>query len=165
MIVGCAPNTSESNDAEALWDVSDERNKNVMDELNKVIDSGIDVVYVPGNHDLLLESGILKTERFLHRYYSRILKWEYFLDQAKVQYLENSKENVDIIVFGQTHVLVNMDLGNGIYYVNSGIWIDHNSIIEDATRTFAVITTGPTSTANLHKYMEDGTIIEYLVKP
>lgn len=93
------------------------------------------------------------------------LEWEYFLEQAKVQYLQNPNESVDVVVFGHTHVPVNMDLGSGKYYVNSGTWIDHNSTIEDATRTFAVITTGPTNTADLHKYMEDGTIIEYVVKP
>ena len=36
-------------------------NQSVINELNKVIDSGIRVVYVPGNHDLTLKPGVLQT--------------------------------------------------------------------------------------------------------
>ncbi|HBT63547.1 MAG TPA: metallophosphoesterase, partial [Ruminococcaceae bacterium] len=35
-------------------------NQSVIDELNNVIDSGIKLVYVPGNHDMTLEAGVLQ---------------------------------------------------------------------------------------------------------
>lgn len=34
-------------------------NQDVMDALNRLIKKGIKLVYIPGNHDMLLESGIL----------------------------------------------------------------------------------------------------------
>ena len=82
----------------------------------------------------------------------------YFFKQAKVQYLDNPNENVDVVVFGHTHVPMFCQVGDGSYYINDGTWIDNNSDYPDATRTFAVITTGDKDTVGLYKYMEDGSI-------
>lgn len=82
----------------------------------------------------------------------------YFFKQAKVQYLENPNEKVDVVVFGHTHVPMFCQVGDGSYYINDGTWIDNNSDYPDATRTFAVITTGDKDTVGLYKYMEDGSI-------
>ena len=86
------------------------------------------------------------------------LNWEYYFNQAKAQYLENPKENVDVVVFGHTHVPMYGDLGNGKYYLNDGTWIDNNTDYPDATRTFAVITTGSKDTTALFSFMEDGSL-------
>ncbi len=91
---------------------------------------------------------------------SGTIDWEYFLRQAKVQYLENPDENVDVVVFGHTHVPAYKDAGNGKLYLNEGTWIDHNTDYSDAPRTFAVITTGAKTTAALYSYMENGSIID-----
>lgn len=85
---------------------------------------------------------------------------EYFFRQAKVQYLENPNENVDVVVFGHTHVPSYQDMGNGKYYINEGTWIDHNTNYPDADRTFAVITTGETTTPALYSFMEDGSVTD-----
>ena len=61
------------------------------------------------------------------------LDWKYFSKQAKVQYLYNAAENVDVVVFGHTHVPIYQDMGNGKYYLNAGTWIDHNTSYPDAT--------------------------------
>ncbi|MGL5256387.1 MAG: metallophosphoesterase [Proteocatella sp.] len=89
---------------------------------------------------------------------SGTLDWEYFFKQARIQYIENPKENVDIVVFGHTHVPVYQNIGNGKYYVNDGTWIDNNTNYPAATRTFTVITTGKKDTALLYTYNEDGSI-------
>jgi UDP-2,3-diacylglucosamine pyrophosphatase LpxH len=89
---------------------------------------------------------------------SGAVNWDYYFRQANAQYLENPNENVDVVVFGHTHVPVYRDLGNGKYYLNDGTWIDNNTDYPDATRTFAVITTGKKDTAALYKFMEDGSI-------
>lgn len=91
---------------------------------------------------------------------SGTLDWNYFFKQAKVQYLENKDENVDVVVFGHTHVPSYRDMGDGKYYINDGTWIDNNTNYPEATRTFAVITTGNKDTALLYKYAEDGTVID-----
>ncbi len=88
------------------------------------------------------------------------LNWEYYFSQAKAQYLENPDENVDVVVFGHTHVPKYQDMGDGKYYLNDGTWIDNNTDYPDATRTFAVITTGDKDTAALYKYTEDGSVID-----
>lgn len=82
--------------------------------------------------------------------------WDYYYQQAKMQYLENPDENIDIVVFGHTHVPALKDAGNGSYYVNSGTWVDHNTDYPDATRTFAVITTGEQDKIELLSYEESG---------
>ena len=86
------------------------------------------------------------------------LDWRYFSGQAKTQYLNNSGENVDVVVFGHTHVPVYDELGGGEYYINDGTWIDHNTNVPEATRTFAVITTGEEVKAGLYRFMEDGAV-------
>ncbi len=88
------------------------------------------------------------------------LDWEYFFRQAKVQYLENPNENVDVVVFGHTHVPSYRALDNGKYYINEGTWIDHNTDYPEASRTFAVITTGDKTTAGLYKYEENGSVVD-----
>ena len=80
------------------------------------------------------------------------------MNLAKTQYLENSNENVDVVVFGHTHVPTYRDTGDGKYYLNDGTWIDHNTDYPDATRTLAVITTGDKDTAALYSFMEDGSL-------
>lgn len=82
--------------------------------------------------------------------------WDYYFQQAKMQYLENPNENVDIVVFGHTHVPALKDVGNASYYVNSGTWVDHNTDYPDATRTFTVITTGEKDKVELLSYEESG---------
>lgn len=88
------------------------------------------------------------------------LDWEYYFKQAKVQYINNPKENVDVVIFGHTHVPIYQDLGNGKYYVNDGTWIDNNTNYPDAARTFSVITTGKKDTVSLYSYNEDGSIVD-----
>ncbi|MEM1483431.1 metallophosphoesterase [Oscillospiraceae bacterium PP1C4] len=86
--------------------------------------------------------------------------WKYYFRQAKAQYLENPDENVDVVVFGHTHVPSYRALDNGKCYINEGTWIDHNTDYPEATRTFAVITTGEKTTAGLYKYEEDGSVTD-----
>ncbi|MHC1785808.1 MAG: metallophosphoesterase [Christensenellales bacterium] len=86
------------------------------------------------------------------------LDWRYFSGQAETQYLSNPDESVDVVVFGHTHVPVYDDLGGGKYYINDGTWIDDNTDRPEATRTFAVITTGEVTTAGLYRYLEDGSV-------
>lgn len=87
------------------------------------------------------------------------LEWRYFFEQAKRQYLENPAENVDVVLFGHTHVPALMDLGGDKYYVNEGTWIAHN-MDDDKTRTFAVVTTGEKDTAVLYRLTDDGSLID-----
>ena len=75
------------------------------------------------------------------------------------QYLENPAENVDVVLFGHTHVPALMDLGGDKYYVNEGTWIAHN-MDDDKTRTFAVVTTGEKDTAVLYRLTDDGSLID-----
>ncbi|MEA4896474.1 MAG: metallophosphoesterase [Oscillospiraceae bacterium] len=86
--------------------------------------------------------------------------WDYYFRQANAQYLENPDENVDVVVFGHTHVPAYREMDNGKYYINDGTWIDHNTDYPDATRTFTVITTGSKTTPALYMYGEDGTIVD-----
>ncbi|SBW00357.1 Metallophosphoesterase [uncultured Eubacteriales bacterium] len=86
--------------------------------------------------------------------------WEYYFRQAKAQYLENPDENVDVVVFGHTHVPSYRAMDNGKCYINEGTWIDHNTDYPEATRTFAVITTGDKTTAELYMYEEDGSVTD-----
>lgn len=88
------------------------------------------------------------------------LDGEYFFKQAKIQYLENPDENVDVVVFGHTHVPVYRAMDNRKYYINEGTWVDHNSNYPDADRTFAVITTGEKTTVGLYEYGEDGSVTD-----
>lgn len=86
------------------------------------------------------------------------LDWKYFFWQAQVQYLDNPDENVDVAVFGHTHLPVLQVLENGRTYVNDGTWIGHNTEDAQMNRTFAVITTGETTSAVLLAYEVDGSL-------
>lgn len=88
------------------------------------------------------------------------LDGEYYYAQAKNQYLENDDENVDIVVFGHTHVPQYRITKNGKYYVNDGTWVDNNTDYKDATRTFVVITAGENDSVGLYKYEENGTVTD-----
>lgn len=64
--------------------------------------------------------------------------------QAKIQYFLNPESDVRIVVFGHTHVpLIESSLdhmGRKSIYVNSGTWIDHNSLDKETAMNFVVIT-------------------------
>jgi UDP-2,3-diacylglucosamine pyrophosphatase LpxH len=64
-------------------------------------------------------------------------------NQAKVQYFENPNSDVRIVVFGHTHVprlkTFNDHQGRKSIYVNSGTWIDHNTL-DSTAMNFVVIT-------------------------
>lgn len=86
--------------------------------------------------------------------------WDYYALQARRQYLENPNENVDIVVFGHTHV-PSFDLdADGRGYINSGTWIDHNSDSPGATRIFVVIETGENDSSVLYRYEPDGSLFD-----
>ncbi len=87
---------------------------------------------------------------------SGTVDWDYYFSQAKTQYLDNPDENIDIVVFGHTHVPALKDAGNGTYYANSGTWVDNNTDYPDATHTFVVITVGEQDTVELLSYEESG---------
>lgn len=87
---------------------------------------------------------------------SGTLDWGYFAQQAKRQYIDNPDENVEIVVFGHTHVPALENYGDGAYYINSGTWVDHNTNYPDATRTFVIITKGEQNEVGLYSYKEDG---------
>jgi len=85
------------------------------------------------------------------------LSQDYFFLQANLQYLQNPKESIDVVVFGHTHV-PDLRTADGKIYVNEGTWVDNNTNYPAAARTFAVITTGDTDSAALFSYMPDGTV-------
>jgi predicted phosphodiesterase len=87
---------------------------------------------------------------------SGTVDWDYYFSQAKTQYLDNPDENIDIVVFGHTHVPALKDAGNGTYYADSGTWVDNDTDYPDATRTFVVITVGEQDTVELLSYEESG---------
>ncbi len=64
-------------------------------------------------------------------------------DQAKIQYFLNPASDVRIVVFGHTHVPMletsNNHLGQKSIYVNSGTWIDDNTLAP-LSMNFVVIT-------------------------
>jgi UDP-2,3-diacylglucosamine pyrophosphatase LpxH len=87
----------------------------------------------------------------------------YFESQARAQFeLDNAQSDTSIVLFGHTHVPYFFDYGNDHYYVNTGTWIDHNLNYKEEdgnllSRTFAVVTTGPSSTAvDIYEYQKDG---------
>ncbi len=77
---------------------------------------------------------------------------EYFYQQANAQYLKNTDEDVDVVIFGHTHVPYLKTEFNGKTYLNSGTWVDDDKKLPNSTRTFAVITTGTTNKSNLYRY-------------
>ncbi len=64
-------------------------------------------------------------------------------EQAKIQYFQNPNSDVRLVVFGHTHVAkieASVDHnGDKAIYVNSGTWIDHNSLAS-TKMDFVVIT-------------------------
>ncbi|MBZ8142684.1 metallophosphoesterase [Rubrivivax gelatinosus] len=86
--------------------------------------------------------------------------FEIFFTQAKAQYLENPAENVDVVIFGHTHVPSYRALANGKVYLNSGTWIDDNVDYPDAERTFAVVTTGASANTAVFSFVAEGTVTD-----
>ena len=85
--------------------------------------------------------------------------YKFLESQAKKQYLENNDRNIDIVVFGHTHIPQYLKLENGKVYIDSGTWVDNNtSDANHVTRTFAVIDSSGRETAALYTYGEDGKI-------
>ena len=87
----------------------------------------------------------------------------YFESQARAQFeVDNAQSDTSVVIFGHTHVPLFYDYGNGHYYVNTGTWIDHNTNYKETdgnllSRTFAVVTTGPSSTSvDIYEYQENG---------
>lgn len=91
---------------------------------------------------------------------SGAVNYEAYYTRAKTNYLENPDENVDVVVFGHTHVPTHRDTDGGKCYVNSGTWIDHNNEYLKAERTFAVITTGAQNASAVFSYMGDGSVVD-----
>nr|WP_319472806.1 metallophosphoesterase [uncultured Sphaerochaeta sp.] len=88
---------------------------------------------------------------------------KYFESQARAQFeVDKAESDTSVVLFGHTHVPLFYDYGNDHYYVNTGTWIDHNINYKEKdgsllSRTFAVVTTGPSSTAvDVYQYQEDG---------
>lgn len=88
---------------------------------------------------------------------------ESYFARAKANYLENPSEaNVEVVVFGHTHVPSCRHTNSGKRYLNSGTWIDHNTNHPD-TRTFAVITTTGTAgkdTTALYRFVTEGSVVD-----
>jgi UDP-2,3-diacylglucosamine pyrophosphatase LpxH len=84
----------------------------------------------------------------------------YFAQQAAAQYLENPAEQVDVVVFGHTHIPDYRVFADGKIYLNEGTWIDKNTLFDTAERTFAVITTGDHTHASVYGYNLDGSITD-----
>ena len=85
-----------------------------------------------------------------------------FFSQAKANYLENPNEqNVEVVVFGHTHVPMCRYVAGGKCYLNSGTWIDENTE-HPATRTFAVITTGAAGrdAVAIRQFMKEGEVAD-----
>jgi UDP-2,3-diacylglucosamine pyrophosphatase LpxH len=87
----------------------------------------------------------------------------YFESQARAQFeVDNPQSDTSVVIFGHTHVPLFYDYGNGHYYVNTGTWIDHNTNYKEKdgsllSRTFAVVTTGSSSTSvDVYQYQADG---------
>ncbi|NCA93140.1 metallophosphoesterase, partial [bacterium] len=90
------------------------------------------------------------------------LDYTYFFDQAKKQYLENPDENVDVVIFGHTHMPSYKTVGEGKRYLNAGTWVDHNNVFDKASCTFAVVSTGETNTSGIYSYSTSGAVSDIL---
>jgi len=92
-------------------------------------------------------------------------KAEFLRNQASKQYIDNPESDIEVVVFGHSHVPDFHDFGNGRYYVNDGTWIDTNLNVDaELTRTFAVITTDTIDTVALYKYELDGSVTDITVE-
>ena len=85
---------------------------------------------------------------------------KYYFQQAQRQYLANPKEQVEVVVFGHTHIPDYQQTDAGKFYINDGTWLDYNGDYPAATRTFAVVTTGKVDKAVVYKYNTDGTVTD-----
>lgn len=89
---------------------------------------------------------------------------KYFESQARAQYkVDNKQSDTSVVVFGHTHKPMLYEYGDGRYYINTGTWIDHNTNYKDKdgsllSRTFAVVTTGPSSAVDVYQYQTGGTL-------
>ncbi|MFT3963294.1 metallophosphoesterase [Propionivibrio sp.] len=88
---------------------------------------------------------------------------ESYFTWAKANYLENPAEaNVEVVVFGHTHVPARRDTDSGKCYLNSGTWIDHNANSTVGSRTFAVVTTGSSGkdVTALYQFVDAGNVVD-----
>lgn len=108
-----------------------------------------------GEIDLVLYSGIQDTwnQRQIHNHVAIPIPTDRAIansasenelsEQAKIQYFKNPNSDVRIVVFGHTHVAkIESTLDHNdqkAIYVNSGTWIDHNSL-SSTKMEFVVIT-------------------------
>ena len=84
----------------------------------------------------------------------------FYLNLAKTQYLENSNENVDVVVFGHTHIPEYHVVSGEKIYVNDGTLVDNNTDDPSSTCTFSVITTGEKDSVSLYHYEKTGDIVD-----
>ena len=98
----------------------------------------------------------VKVENTFAQAVAGTLSGDYFFGQAKAQYLNDPEAKIDVAVFGHTHVPMLRQADGGKLYINTGTWIDHNTVYPSAARTFTVITTGSKDSAALYAYMQDG---------
>ncbi|MDD4509274.1 Calcineurin-like phosphoesterase [Eubacterium aggregans] len=89
---------------------------------------------------------------------SGTLDSSYYTQKAVEEYLENPDEQVEVVVFGHTHIPGYCKTDMGKTYINSGTWIDHNLDDPDATCIFAVITSEDTDIVALYSYQADGSL-------
>jgi len=76
--------------------------------------------------------------------------------QAVTQHF-NVDPTVEVVVFGHTHVPIYREIATNKLYVNSGTWIDNNTLGESTT--FVLLGLGEDAdTVRLYKYNEDGSI-------
>jgi UDP-2,3-diacylglucosamine pyrophosphatase LpxH len=85
---------------------------------------------------------------------------QYYYQQAQRQYLANPREQVEVVVFGHTHIPDWRKAGPGRFYANTGTWLDDNWDYPAATRTFVVITTGKVDNVAVYKYNPDDTVTD-----
>lgn len=79
-----------------------------------------------------------------------------------MQYLENSGQKVDVVVFGHSHDLMLRKVPNseGKYYVNSGRWIGENPY-HPAASTFVVVTSrNDADSVQFYEYYRNGTVLK-----
>lgn len=84
------------------------------------------------------------------------LGYSFLQSQAETQYLDNPDRQVDVVVFGHSHIPQYLARSDGKIYINDGTWVDNNTSDPQGTsRTFAVITQGDAPTAALYQYDAD----------
>ncbi len=87
------------------------------------------------------------------------LGFDYLAQQAKKQYLENQEKNIDVVVFGHSHIPHFLSLDNGKTYLNSGTWVDNNTSTKDQiSRTFIIIEDGEKLNSSIFEYLPNGNV-------